>query len=69
MPGSPTSALAGLVPGGRLVVAALHEHPTELQPTQLMMGEAEIVGAVGYRPTEFDAVMAAMVDGGYDTTG
>lgn len=51
------------------MVAALHEHPTELQPTQLMMGEAEIVGAVGYRPTEFDAVMAAMVDGGYDTTG
>ncbi|MFE3945855.1 2,3-butanediol dehydrogenase [Streptomyces sp. NPDC059118] len=64
-----TSALAGLVPGGRLVVAALHEHPTELQPTQLMMGETEIVGAVGYRPTEFDAVIAAMAEGGYDTTG
>ncbi|MGQ5595369.1 hypothetical protein ACUJ8N_20250 [Streptomyces sp. ESR1.13] len=63
------SALAGLVPGGRLVVAALHEHPTALQPTQLMMGETEIVGAVGYRPEEFDAVIAAMADGVYDTTG
>ncbi|MES9506564.1 hypothetical protein ABWJ92_09100 [Streptomyces sp. NPDC000609] len=33
------------------------------------MGETEIVGAVGYRSTEFDAVIAAMADGGHDTTG
>ncbi|MFE3151841.1 2,3-butanediol dehydrogenase [Streptomyces sp. NPDC059218] len=64
-----TSALAGLVPGGRLVVPALHEQPMEFQPTQLMMAETEIVGAVGYRPAEFDAVIAAMADGFYDTTG
>ncbi|MFJ4705652.1 2,3-butanediol dehydrogenase [Streptomyces anulatus] len=64
-----TSALAALVPGGRLVVVALHEHPMDFQPTQLMMGETEIVGAVGYRPEEFDAVIAAMADGVYDTTG
>ncbi|MFD5309410.1 alcohol dehydrogenase catalytic domain-containing protein [Streptomyces ardesiacus] len=64
-----TSAVAGLVPGGRLVVAALHEQPMEFQPTQLMMGETEIVGGVGYRPEEFDAVIAAMADGVYDTTG
>ncbi|QLJ04022.1 2,3-butanediol dehydrogenase [Streptomyces sp. NEAU-sy36] len=64
-----TSALAGLAPGGRLVVPALHEHPTQLQPTQLMMRETEIVGAVGYRPAEFDEVIAAMADGFYDTTG
>ncbi|MET8468696.1 2,3-butanediol dehydrogenase [Streptomyces sp. NPDC006422] len=64
-----TSAVAGLVPGGRLVVAALHEHPMDFQPTQLMMGETDIVGAVGYRPEEFDAVIAAMADGFYDTTG
>ncbi|CAL9280069.1 2,3-butanediol dehydrogenase [Streptomyces sp. SudanB182_2057] len=64
-----TSALAGLAPGGRLVVPALHEHPAQLQPTQLMMAETEIVGAVGYRPAEFDEVIAAMADGFYDTTG
>lgn len=64
-----SSALAGLVPGGRLVVASLHEHPMEFQPTYMMMGETEIVGAVGYRPEEFDAVIAAMADGVYDTTG
>ncbi|MGW5107470.1 zinc-binding dehydrogenase [Nocardia sp. NPDC004123] len=64
-----TSALASLVPGGRVVVVALHEHPMELQPTQLMMAETEIVGAVGYLPEEFDAVIAAMANGIYDTTG
>ncbi|MEU2509263.1 alcohol dehydrogenase catalytic domain-containing protein [Streptomyces sp. NPDC007863] len=63
------SALAALVPGGRLVVASLHEHPMEFLPTSLMMGETEIVGAVGYRPEEFDAVIVAMADGVYDTTG
>ncbi|OMB87181.1 alcohol dehydrogenase catalytic domain-containing protein [Mycolicibacterium conceptionense] len=64
-----TSALAGLVAGGRIVVAALHEHPMDFQPTMLMMGETEIVGAVGYQPEEFDAVIAAMANGVYDTTG
>lgn len=64
-----TSALAGLVAGGRIVVAALHEHPMDFQPTMLMMGETEIVGAVGYEPEEFDAVIAAMANGVYDTTG
>lgn len=64
-----TSGLAGLAAGGRLVVVSLHEHPMEFQPTMLMMGETEIVGAVGYEPEEFDAVIAAMADGVYDTTG
>ncbi|MFJ5920968.1 alcohol dehydrogenase catalytic domain-containing protein [Kitasatospora sp. NPDC092948] len=64
-----TAALAGLVPGGRLVTAALHEHAMDFQPTQVMIAETEIVGAVGYRPEEFDAVIAAMADGVYDTTG
>ncbi|MET9214708.1 MULTISPECIES: alcohol dehydrogenase catalytic domain-containing protein [unclassified Nocardia] len=64
-----TSALASLVAGGRVVVAALHEHPMQFQPTQLLMGETEIVAAVGYAPEEFDAVIAAMANGIYDTTG
>ena len=64
-----SSALAGLVAGGRVVVAALHEHPMDFQPTMLSMGETEIVGAVGYEPEEFDAVIEAMADGVYDTTG
>ncbi|MET9214704.1 MULTISPECIES: alcohol dehydrogenase catalytic domain-containing protein [unclassified Nocardia] len=64
-----TSGLASLVPGGRLVVAGFHEHPMQLQPTQIMWTETEIVGAVGYLPEDFDAVIAAMARGVYDTTG
>ena len=52
-----------------MVVVALHERPAELSLTGLMMGETEIVGAVGYRPEEFDAVIAAMAEGFYDTAG
>lgn len=61
-----TTAVAGLVPGGRLVVAALHERSTDFQPTQLTMNETEIVGLVGYRPEEIGAVIAAMADGFYE---
>jgi (R,R)-butanediol dehydrogenase/meso-butanediol dehydrogenase/diacetyl reductase len=64
-----TGACASLVPGGRVVVLSLHERPLAFQPTSLMLGETEIVGAVGYEPEEFDAVIAAMADGFYDTTG
>lgn len=64
-----TTALGSLTPGGRVVVVALHERPAELSLTGLMMGETEIVGAVGYRPEEFDAVIAAMAEGFYDTAG
>ncbi|WP_031466297.1 zinc-binding dehydrogenase [Sciscionella sediminilitoris] len=64
-----TTAVTSLAPGGRLVITALHEHPMDFQPTQLMMGETGIVGSVGYRPEEFDAVIKAMADGYYDTTG
>ena len=64
-----SSALAGLSAGGRVVVAALHEHGMDFNPTMLSMGETEIVGSVGYQPEEFDAVIAAMAASVYDTTG
>ncbi|MFI8975014.1 2,3-butanediol dehydrogenase [Nocardia asteroides] len=63
------AALGSLVPGGRVVVASLHEHPVDLQLTPLMFGETEIVGAIGYHPADFDAVITAMANGVYDTTG
>ncbi|WP_430645166.1 2,3-butanediol dehydrogenase [Agromyces sp. GXS1127] len=63
------SALANLAPLGRLVVVALHEKTMDFFPTQLVMGETEIVGALGYLPEDFDAVIAKMAEGLYDTTG
>lgn len=64
-----TSALSSLTPGGRVVVVAIHERPMEFLPTQLVMGETEIAGALAYLPEDFDAVIAAMADGKYNTTG
>ncbi|CAH0140874.1 2,3-butanediol dehydrogenase [Microbacterium foliorum] len=64
-----TSSLASLVPGGRVVVVAIHERPMEFLPTQLVMAETEIAGALAYLPEDFDAVIEAMSRGVYDTTG
>ena len=64
-----TSAIAGLVPGGRVIVVAIHERPMEFLPTQLVMAETEIAGALAYLPEDFDAVISAMSEGVYDTTG
>lgn len=63
------SILAALKPGGRGVVVALHERPVELMPTQLVMSETVVMGSLAYQPEDFDAVIAAMADGVYDTTG
>ncbi|MFC8663068.1 alcohol dehydrogenase catalytic domain-containing protein [Streptomyces sp. NPDC057199] len=63
------SAVMSLAPGGRVVVVALHEQHMEYQPTLLVMREAEIVGAIGYMPEDFDSVIRAMADGKCDTTG
>ncbi|MCS3842976.1 threonine dehydrogenase-like Zn-dependent dehydrogenase [Microbacterium sp. AK031] len=64
-----TSALASLVPGGRVVVVAIHERPMEFLPTQLVMAETDITGTLAYLPDDFDAVIKAMSEGVYDTTG
>jgi len=64
-----TSALASLTPGGRVIVVAIHERAMEFLPTQLVMAETEIAGTLGYLPADFDAVIGAMADGVYNTTG
>lgn len=64
-----SSSLASLVPGGRVVVVAIHERTMDFLPTQLVMAETEIAGALAYLPEDFDAVIDAMSRGLYDTTG
>jgi (R,R)-butanediol dehydrogenase/meso-butanediol dehydrogenase/diacetyl reductase len=64
-----TSAITNLTPLGRMVVVALHERGFEFNPTTLVMAETEIAGTLGYTQADFDAVIAAMADGKYDTTG
>jgi (R,R)-butanediol dehydrogenase/meso-butanediol dehydrogenase/diacetyl reductase len=62
-------ALRSLAPGGRLVVVALHEKGFEFNPGVLLFGERSMTGALAYLPRDFDAVIAAMAQGHYDTTG
>lgn len=64
-----TSAIGRLAPGGRLVVVAVHEHPTEFNPTQLLRSETEVVGSLACLPEDFVEVIDAMAQGGDDTTG
>lgn len=63
------SALESVTPGGRLVVVALHEKGFEFNPTQLVMAETSMVGALAYLPEDFDAVIAAMAEGKYSAEG
>lgn len=70
--GSPTALQTGLdnlAPGGRVIIQSGHEKPFEFHPNHIMMGEYEIIGSLGYRPEEFDGVIARMSAGEYDTTG
>ncbi len=64
-----SSALTALTPGGRLVIVAIHERGFEFNPTALVMGETEVVGALAYLPQDFDEVIAAMAQGEYATEG
>ncbi|MFV0632919.1 2,3-butanediol dehydrogenase [Demequina sp.] len=63
------ACLDALGPTGRLVVVAIHEQPMQVPGLQLNMGEIDIVGAMGYLPEDFDAVIQAMADGVYITEG
>lgn len=58
--------LAALTPGGTVLVVAIHERTMDLHPTQLVLGETTITGALGYLPEDFDAVIDAMSKGLYD---
>ncbi|KAA9394542.1 2,3-butanediol dehydrogenase [Kocuria coralli] len=64
-----SGALTQLAPGGRAIVVAIHERPTEIQPTQFVMGETGISGTLAYLPEDFDAVIQAMADGKYTSEG
>jgi alcohol dehydrogenase, propanol-preferring len=44
--GSTTSLLAGLVPGGRLIVVGASDEPVQAAPTQLVFGDINIGGSL-----------------------
>jgi (R,R)-butanediol dehydrogenase/meso-butanediol dehydrogenase/diacetyl reductase len=59
------SALARMAPGGRLVVVALHERPSEFNFSQLLRSETSLIGSLAYLPQDFDEVIEAMSGGSF----
>lgn len=62
-------ALSALVPGGKLVVVALHEKSFDFNPILLVWTEVSVTGTLGYTHQDYDQVIAAMSRGHYSTLG
>jgi (R,R)-butanediol dehydrogenase/meso-butanediol dehydrogenase/diacetyl reductase len=62
-----TTALAHLTPGGCAVELAIDVTPREIVPIHLVLNELRVLGTLAYLPSDFDAVIAAMADGAYNT--
>lgn len=63
------TAMSNLAPSGRLSIAAMYEDDVKLDAASVMLGQREIVGAVGYNPQDFDDIIEAMNQGVYSTEG
>ena len=47
----------------------IHEKPFDFNPTSLLLQEVSVVGCLIYQAADYDAVIANMAAGVYDTTG
>ena len=64
-----TDSLPLLAPRGSIVVVGIHEKPFDFNPTSLLLQEASVVGSLVYSDDDYDATIANMAAGHYDTTG
>lgn len=62
-------SVAVLAPRGTIVVVGIHEQPFGFNPTSLLLQEVDILGSIVYTPEDYDAVIADMAAGLYDTKG
>ena len=58
-----------LAPRGKIVVVGIHELPFDFNPTILLLNEVEVIGSIVYDDDDYDAVIANMAAGVYDTSG
>lgn len=67
------AAIAGTVPvmapRGSILVVGIHEKPFDFNPTSLLLQEVAVVGSLIYTADDYEAVLADMAAGAYDTTG
>ncbi len=64
-----STALAVAGARSTLVVLAIYEDPVEWNPTQMMINEIQLRGAMGYQDGVYEAVLALMDQGHYPTEG
>jgi (R,R)-butanediol dehydrogenase / meso-butanediol dehydrogenase / diacetyl reductase len=58
-----------MAPRGSIVVVGIHEKPFAFNPTSLLLQEVAVVGSLIYTAADYDAVIANMAAGVYDTAG
>lgn len=64
-----TTALACVGSRKPMISVAIYEKPLETPLLNLVMNESRIQGSLCYTGADFEAVIALMADGRYDTTG
>lgn len=57
------SGIAALAPQGKVVVVGIHEKSMELNPTSLLLGEAQIVASLVYTDEDYRHVIDGMARG------
>ena len=66
--GAMSDSVAVMAPRGSVVVVDIHEKPFDFVPTSLL-DEVSVVGCLVYQAADYEAVIANMAAGVYDTTG
>jgi (R,R)-butanediol dehydrogenase/meso-butanediol dehydrogenase/diacetyl reductase len=63
------SGIGALAPQGKILVVGIHEQPMELNPTALLLGEAQIVASLVYTDEDYRRVIAGMSRGEINAAG
>ena len=61
--------IGALAPQGKVVVIGIHERAMELNPTALLLGEAQIVASLTYTDDDYRRVIEGMARGEIDAEG
>lgn len=64
-----TDSVPLMAPRGSILVVGIHEKPFDFNPTSLLLSEVSVVGSLVYHAEDYEAVIANMAAGVYDTTG
>lgn len=63
------TAIEHLAAAGRVVLLAMHGKPVQIDTIPLMLNQKDILGSMGYYPSDYDKVLRAMSEGHYSSEG